>query len=281
MYKLIEHRLGDGGSVTEGKGYGVVPNPLQIIPQAQEIPPAYRDISTISYWHKFARNLGYDYLFIRDRVTEAAIASLPTMDVYDSPSSISILNGLTVIVGDNSRDEFTAHAGKIAIYIDGWQFYSKIDYAYRLLPKAEKEILARLQIASIHAMSTDFPKEDIYQWASEYHQDAIANRTARIRWVSTYLSSEIPAAVPALIAAIVGSPVGNLYWLYAEMGVKGSEEDKRPLPGILDYFLGRSLFKGKGLIDSPITPLSEDLTLSQLTRSASDYLHLGLKPIEN
>jgi hypothetical protein len=135
-YRLIEHRLGDGGSVTEGKGYGVVPLPLQIIFRDTEIPPAYRDISTVTYWHKFGRDLGYDYLFIRDRIIEAAIAALPKMDVYSDPAEIEeVTENLVVIVGENPDGIFArSRQGQYATYSSdkGWQLYDPIDYVYHL-----------------------------------------------------------------------------------------------------------------------------------------------------
>jgi hypothetical protein len=282
-YKLIEHRLGDGGSVTEGKGYGVVPNPLQILQSNEPIPPAYRDISTIIYWHKFARNLGYDCLFIRDRIIEAAIKELPLVAVYNSSNDVvePLEEGLTILVGLHPRDDFEGHSTQFAIYFReiGWQFYNAIDYAYQLANNVEKEILARLNIGSINHRLLDFPSQDIYDWAGEYHSGAIACRTERIRWLATYFAAEIPHGLSPVMAAIFLSPVGNLYWLYTEAGVFGTIEDRRPMPGILDYFLGRSLFKDKGLTSLKVIPASSHLTLEQIATNAYNYLYLGVKPI--
>ncbi len=281
MYKLIEHRLGDGGSVTEGKGYGVVPNPLQIILDSDPIPPAYRDISTITYWHKFARDLGYDYLFIRDRVFSAALDGLPLAGVYSSSSEVeSLEEGVVVRVALDPSDDFEGYGNQFGVHLQGeWQFYEPIDYAYRLANDTEKEILARLNIGNINHRLLDFPKQDIYDWAGEYHVNAIACRTARIRWLATYFAAEMPWGLSSAMAAIFGSPVGNLYWLYTEAGVFGTIEDRRPMPGILDYFLGRSLFKDKGLTSIKAIPTSPRLTLEQVARNAYNYLYLGVKPI--
>lgn len=70
-YKLIEHSINGEGSITRGLGRGFIADPLLIIPENDEIPFPYMDISSIINWDIWGRTLkGYDYGFVRSRIKE-------------------------------------------------------------------------------------------------------------------------------------------------------------------------------------------------------------------
>ncbi|MGL6342705.1 MAG: hypothetical protein ACRC80_26645 [Waterburya sp.] len=252
MYKLVEHLLNGGGSATLGIGYGLISEPVKIVLDTDPIPDGYRDISSIKYWYQFGEQLGLDFLLTKEVILRCvhkkALEWLET----------------------NAEDKRDIES-----------------IGYSLCTLLEKEILAKLYIASPQDHLQDFSVEDFKEFRNNYHTKATATRFERIKLAETLIDKELPLTKGIVILDLTSQLISigskqyciDFHKSYKEFGSVGSVEDyhpiKNPNPGVglLDYFNSRSLFKGKGFLDYSWTPLT--LSMQELANKVSLILTTG------
>lgn len=275
----------------------VTKNPFKV----EENPSlGFTDISSIANWYQYGIESNYlkkDYLYIRNEILKLIDkkAEDSCIGALDDPSSITPNAGDRYCVGSNPVGEFANKQKAIAERNEdntAWIFLDKDVLGYSLCTYEEKRIAAQLYIGLIEDHETDFDPTETKIWREEYHEKATENRLKRMLAAEALIQQELPAyqgfvllTITSLVTELdlTGTGQSQLYSIdlhknYKDFGVKGEIDFhpiKNPSPavGIMDYFYGKSLFTGKGLIDMPFQP--KNMTMQQLCDRVYDILVNG------
>lgn len=259
----------------------------------------YADISSISNWHEYGIESNYlrkDYLYIRNEILKLIEkkAEDSCIGALDDPSTVTPSAGARYCVGNNPVGEFFDKQGTIAERSEdntAWDFLSKDVLGYSLCSSEEKRIAAQLNIGLIKDHKIDFDDNETILWREEYHEKATETRIRRMRSAETLIVQELPDYQTPIMLTITSLVINlnagfgelpysiDMHKNYNYFGVIGTIENYHPINnkfpgnGIIDFFYGRSMFSGKGLIDTDWIPVN--MTLQQLCDRVYDILVNG------
>ena len=268
MYKLYEHLLDGGGSITLGLGKDIK-RPLLLIDEAEPKPDGYRDITSITNldtWGHKAHNI--DYLRVRTAIVNS-IYELAETNCLGKASNedealalIASAEFTELNIWHFCTKESTATTGLwqhdegYYIRYDGTTFIKEpiIDAGFDYCNDTEKAICLKYSIVSVQKMlKYGFAMSRILQEGRQYHLSAIATRQERLITASLLVWNIIPANAQEVIGTCINPMYGNMYFTYKEFGVKGSIYDydsirnPKPGPGILNYVEGTGLWQDNGI----------------------------------
>lgn len=215
----------------------------------------YVDISSVYSWWHFGRDLGKDYLYIRERIKESIIKiSIENCaDIRSTPPLIPVVNEY-IYIDKNKEAEgsWKGREGWVTYWTTEWNFEPATWLGYRSLQNIEeKRIAASLKIGSQADHFKDWGIPTIVNHGYTYHKNSIVTRTDRLHRAVVEVYNIIPANTAEALSNLVASPLGNMYYRFLEFGIKGSVEDydmdfnPNPTPGILDWIMSRPPFSGE------------------------------------
>lgn len=278
MYKLLarEHL---GKPALKGHGGGIIPPKerlkVELNPNFAYGSSSYGwlDVTSIENYYKEAKGLlPQDYLFIRQRIIELVEAKAidKTLGVINDPEEIGVTAlGTRYYIGSNPTGDMASYPGTIAVKTDdGYDFLDPIALGYNFCSREEKEIAARLNIGLMKDHKADFGESNVEAWNKEYHRAATEARFFRIIEAETLINRQLPnnknqvmAALTSMVIELdlLGTGTPQSYCFdhhknYKDFGIVGSIDFhpiRNPNPGfgIVDYFLGLSIFRNMGLVD--------------------------------
>jgi len=268
MYKLWEHLLDGGGSISLGLGKDIK-RPLWLLDEAVAKPDGYRDFTSITNLDTWGHKAyGADYL--RIRATIAAIAKQKANDNYLAKAS-SNSQALSFIEPDTEADfvHFSTEDSieqeglwahdpgyfvRYDIQTDNWSKEHIADVGFDYCNTSEKAICLKYAIVSTaKLLAHGYMLDRIIEEGKVFHVEAINARQARLITASIYIWNVVPANAQEVLQVFVNPMFGNMYFLYKEFGIKGTKEDydsirnTSPGPGPLDYILGRAIWQNNGI----------------------------------
>lgn len=288
MYKLYEHLLDGGGSITLGLGKDIK-KPLLLIDENEPRPLGYRDITSIvnlDLWgHKVASS---DYLRVRSAIVEL-IKQKALANCFGNASSAD--DALTLIAESEDEERtiwhfctkessategIWVHNAGYYIRYDGAEFKKEpiVDAGLDYCNMSEQAIAIKYSIVSVIKMLyAGFKLERILKEGKDYHLSAIAARQDRLITASLLVWNIIPYNAQEVIGTCINPMYGNMYFMFKEFGVKGSTDDydsirnPTPGPGILNYIDGTGIWEGTGIAQKnwqtvngqPIEEFAKDL----------------------
>lgn len=264
MYKLYEHLLDGGGSITLGLGQDIK-RPLLLIDESESRPDGYRDITSITNLDTWGHKAyATDYLRVRSAIVNLVkqlAKDNALTSVYDAKDAQTKFKPDDVVVhfdteGSTAEDGIWAHLPGYFVRYDGSTFTkeSMIDAGFEYCNEHEKAICLKYSIASVTKMlAYGFKLDRIIEEGKQYHLAAIATRQDRLITASLFVWNIVPGNAQEVIGTCVNPMYGNMYFLYKEFGIKGSLDDydsqrnKEPGPGILNYIEGTGIWQDNGI----------------------------------
>ena len=216
----------------------------------------YVDVSSVKNWWVFGRDLGRDYLYVRDRIKN--IINQKGIDdcisTLSSPPSNPTDNDRHYVDKDEvATGDWAGYEGWTAIWnedLSKWWFEPTEWVGYRTLNQEEKDIAAQIKIGSQADHFADYGVPSIVNYGFDYHKKSRSTRQERMMRAVVEVYNIIPLNVGEALTNITASPLGDMYTRYIEFGVKGTAEDynkdfnPNPTPGIADWLLSRATFSG-------------------------------------
>lgn len=254
MSLLTAHVLNGQVVGTQLTNYSVITVPFKIESTASL---GYVDISSITNWWDFGRDLDKDYSYVRREIKllvdqkgiDSVISTLSTPPGSPADNDAHYIDPDATATGD-----WAGYEGYIATYDLGgtqWVKEPPSHVGYRLCTSSEKAICAELKIGSSADHFADYGIPAIVDYGVEYHRHSIIARKERLLRAQVEIYNRLPINAFTTLTDLIGSPLGNITELYSEYGLKGSVEDYNvdynptPAPGICDYILARAPFDGQ------------------------------------
>lgn len=235
----------NGRPAINGHGAGVIIDPIKFIHDPSfalgSESYGYVDVSSILDVYHNGFDLGYDYLFVRDRIIE-----LVELKATDSGATEDLQ-----------------------------------EVGYGLCTLDEKEVLARLFIGDLATHEQDFGKQRVAVWHKERHSESTKAREYRMLQAETLINRELgeleKTAIMAFLTSLVvqvdliGTGTPQTYCFdhhknYLKFGRTA---------GILNYFNGLEMFAGRGLVNMPWQP--KTLTMVELASQLTFILRDGVE----